>query len=172
MRFFFLYNHSHINRKRTMKYAALFVVLLCCCAGPPQDSAKRSHTPWPNFGDFDRQGAISQFYADRDLDPVEGVWIYADRRFELAIVGVEGQDNEFVGFVLSSTDRSWRSGDERFRITKAGKRYALSYYTVTHRKSRGSALSLNGSELHFEEVDPPMHPDAEPVTLVRVYPQP
>jgi len=100
------------------------VIVLSCLGFNFQSVSEASEV---EFKDLTINQIINQYYSERDLDGVEGLWIYGGEKGPVLIAVLSGAIPEienqygnksgFVGIMLQP-DSSWGKGQKRFSINK------------------------------------------------------
>lgn len=109
-------------------------------------------------GDLNRQQAIDTFFADATGDLLEGIWLTADDKYEIAITKndfsvCEGYD--YLGFTVQTTDTAWTKGKIKLQLkaTSVPKLYigyfhkkTDGYLNLADAQSAGTAFRLTGND--------------------------
>jgi hypothetical protein len=116
-----------------------------------------------------REEIIREHLEGRDLDPIEGIWLWDSGEYEAAVF--KGTDSRHPGYeyvaVLTSTRISgWRIGEVKVALKKTTSEdlYAVAYY-YSDKTMRGTVATLaNGTILEMNL------PQVGRTALVKVYP--
>ncbi|MDF2568731.1 MAG: hypothetical protein K0R55_335 [Sporomusa sp.] len=136
------------------KLSRLFFALFVLCSITLPGFA----LPLPD-GDFNRQQAIDTFFIDKPENPLEGIWVTDDNKYEIAIVKNDFsicQGYDYIGFTVESTDPAWDRGKIRFQLktTAIPKLYmgllhkkTDSYLNLTDTQSLGTAFRISSNNI-------------------------
>ena len=122
-----------------------------------------------------REEAIKGYLADRNLAPVEGIWVTIDNQYEVMIT-----ENRFdlypkydlIGFVADTQQTWWRPGEVKLLLKEtASSKFFTGVYFSRRRTEYGTSFVLTGPNVL--EINPSTGPyeRREKVLLVRVYPK-
>ncbi len=112
--------------------------------------------PLPD-GDFNKQQAIDTFFKNTPENPVEGIWITDDNKYEIAIVKNDFsicQGYDYIGFTVQTTDPAWDSGKVKLQLKATAipklftgllHKKSNSYLTLTDEQSVGTAFRIFGN---------------------------
>lgn len=103
-------NKKMVTNTLILSILCLFVLSVCAAAPPTAVS-------------FDRNQAIEKLFADRPLDPVEGIWITEDGMYELAITKNTFQlpdykQYDYLGVITDTTSKIWKPGEVKIALKK------------------------------------------------------
>ena len=124
----------------------------------------------------DRTETVLKYLAGRDLDPIEGVWIWSNASYEVAIVRNTmdvSSGYDYVAIVTDTKNEDWRVGDLKFLLKEtAFPSVFSSLYYLDDRSEYGTPLSLTGPNLI--EMNVPSEAESEKqekLMLIRTYPK-
>lgn len=114
--------------------------------------------PLPN-GDFNRQQAIDTYFKDKPENPLEGIWITDDNKYEFAIVKNDfsiSPGYDYIGFTVQSTDPAWELGKVKMQLkttaipklfTGLWHKNPSSYLSSTDEQSIGTTFRIASNHL-------------------------
>ncbi len=114
--------------------------------------------PLPD-GDFNRQQAIDTFFKDKPENPIEGIWVTDDNKYELAIVKNDFsicQGYDYIGFIVQSTDPAWEAGKIKLQLkataipklfTGLVHKKPNSYLNITDEQSVGTTFRIGANHI-------------------------
>lgn len=91
----------------------VFIFLVLCSATVPAFAL-----PLPD-SDFNRQQAIDTYFKDKPENPLEGIWLTDDNKYEIAIVKNDFpicQGYDYIGFTVQTTDPAWETGKVKLQL--------------------------------------------------------
>lgn len=108
--------------------------------------------------DLNRQQAIETFFPTKPGNPLEGIWVTDDNKYEFAIVNNDfsvcpGYD--YIGFVVQTTDTTWEAGKIKMQIkataipkvfTGLVHKKTDSYLASTDEQSVGSTFRITSAD--------------------------
>ena len=66
-----------------------------------------------------RADAIEQYLTGRELDPVEGIWVWSDSAYEVAIFrsppSIPGS-HQYIGVITDSERTNWKTGEVKLEL--------------------------------------------------------
>lgn len=161
-----------------MIFAVLMIMLTSVCY------AELQPLPKP-LGELSKETVISQYFKDKTVDLVEGIWITTDNKYEFAIVkntSAMYRDYDYIGIVTSTTEKNWEQGEIKVLLkkTSSSQLYTGSYYIldrvggfwgiISQKKDYGTTFSQRSKNLI--ECYLPVGAYGLPVknTFIRTYP--
>lgn len=80
----------------------------------------------------------------KKLDKIEGYWTYALKSYKIGIVKdtIAGK-NEFIGFIVNTTNSNWSKQQVKVRIKKIGDNYRIIYFRGVDHSKRFPLILLN-----------------------------
>lgn len=116
-----------------------------------------------------KEEIIQQHLEGRELDPIEGVWLWDTGEYEAAVF--KGTDSrfpgyEYVGVVTTTTMPNWGIGEVKVALKKTASEnhYAVAYYLGNKTLGKTIATLTNGTVLEMNV------PQVGRVALVKIYP--
>src|SRR5437867_1803390 len=99
-----------MSRRRPPPCWTFAVLSLClaACAAPARVQHPLSTTP---VQVLDRTTAIERYLAGRELTPIEGIWVWDNNQYEVAIVRNTlgtATEYQYLGLVTDSQQSNWR----------------------------------------------------------------
>lgn len=108
------------------------------------------------LGDITRDQIISQYFKDKNIDLVEGLWTTTDAKYEIAIIkntSKTEQDYDYIGIITNTSDNNWEKGEIKLLLKKTSseKLYSMKYYVLeTSSKLWGSSKKKEyGTTINF-----------------------
>lgn len=158
--------------------AVLVVMMASVCYAESQPLPKP-------LGELTKEDVISQYFKDKTVDLVEGIWITTDNKYEFAIVkntSAMFHEYDYIGIVTSTTQKEWERGEVKVMLkrTSSGQLYTGNYYLLertggfwgssSQKKEYGTTFSLQSKNLI--ECYLPIGAYGLPVknTFIRTYP--
>lgn len=137
--------------KRLIHFFFVFFVL-CSITNPCLAS------PLP-ANDFTRQQAIDNFFKDKPVDLIEGIWTTDDDKYELAIVKntfsvCAGYD--YIGFLTQTTNPAWNPGEIKLQLKTTAtpklfigswNQYSRNFLIFTERNLLGTAFRMTSNNI-------------------------
>lgn len=126
-------------------------------------------------GIVDRSWAISSYLSGRSLDRIEGIWIWEDNDYEVAIVrnksGIE-PGYQFLGFITDTTNTGWRRGEVKLLLKETASSSVFSGAYLMRDKKRVGVTFLT-THPNLIELNLPTGPYGmkQKTLLIRVYPK-
>lgn len=78
------------------------------------------------------------------LDKIEGYWTYAAKSYKIGIVkDTAAGKNEFIGFIVNTTNPNWSKQQVKVRIKKIGDNYQTMYFRGGDHSKRVPLLLIN-----------------------------
>ena len=80
---------------------------------PGFGNARLYEKPSPVIGIKDRSDVINKYLANKELAPIEGVWVWDSNRYEVAIIRNNTEhykEYDYVGVVTDTRDDAWTRG--------------------------------------------------------------
>lgn len=171
---------------RTLVVAATFMGFVVSSGCSLQEVNKNVGVPvWgsaapadPTAKLFTRQKAIETYLQGRDLSPVEGVWVWSDNQYEVAIfkndrngIGKNYPEYDFVGLITDSreADRDRRHIKLLLKETASPAVYSGIYVGPSGERF-GTAFLMNNRNL-IETSIPGRYGIQQKVLLLRMYPR-
>jgi len=100
---------------------AIFLFIICagCETTDPTVNTGTPKYPWPQG--LNKNQFIEKYFANEDLDLVEGIYAGSNNRYEIAVIkndfGIEtGYD--YLGILTDSNVRIWKKGEIKFKLKK------------------------------------------------------
>src|SRR6266705_986063 len=133
----------------------------------------------PNKILFTRDKAIETHFQGRALAVVEGVWVWSNNQYEVAIFRNNKtpetplyREYDFIGVLTDSNVPNWRRGDVKLLLkeTASSAVYSGTYF-MGDGSTQGTAFILNSPNLLEASVQGRPYGVLEKVLLLRVYPK-
>ncbi len=107
---------------KSRRFLALLLLLVLVSEG----SAWGRHSkPWPSpLGSVTLDKVIATQLSHRELDPIEGVWLSEDQRYEIAIFKyrLEGyEEYDYIGIIVTSRNDEYKPGDLKCLFKKTAR---------------------------------------------------
>lgn len=130
-----------------LTFFVLYSIAIPCFALPLPDE------------DFNRQQAIDTFFKDKPQNPLEGIWITDDNKYEIAIVKNDFsicQGYDYIGFTVQTTDPTWNTGKIKLQLkttaipklfTGLFHKKVNSYLTLTDEQSLGTTFRITSNNI-------------------------
>ncbi|MFC1526537.1 S1C family serine protease [Candidatus Latescibacterota bacterium] len=135
---------------RFFAFLALLPLLVSCLVSmsPPL-------LPRP-AGEIGKADAIETYLEGRELDPVEGVWVWGNNNYELLITSNDfglRQDYDYLGIVLNTRNHNWRPGELKLLLKKT----AVGWYMVDLYLANKEMVTTRASVTHegVLKIEPP-----------------
>jgi len=163
-----------MNRRRASGQSCLAFValLLASCAAP----VRVHHPPAASPAELlDRTTAIDRYFSARDLAPIEGIWVWDNNTYEIAIVrNTTGSaaEYQYLGLVTDTQHSNWRRGETKLLLKETASPGIFTGTYLMGDKSRyGTTFFLTNPNLI--ELYTPTGPygSQEKLFLIRAYPK-
>lgn len=135
--------------------------------------------PDPNKNALTREKAIEGYLQGRELASVEGIWVWSDNHYEVAITrnnrNPEKQkypEYDFVGLITDSRESSWERGDVKLLLKETASPAVYSgAYFMRNGSEVGTAFVMSNPNLIEAAVPSGPYGIQEKVLLLRMYPK-
>jgi serine protease Do len=123
-----------------------------------------------------RQQLIEEYFAGRELAPVEGIWMWSDNAYEVAIVPNRpeyglGDQYEYVGFLTDVRRAGWRTGEVKMLLkTSASPTVFTGIYYMRNKSEVGTTFLMTSQNLIETQLPASSYGTSETTTLIRAYP--
>jgi len=117
--------------------------------------------------DFPRNTAeLKNFVNNREFDDYEGIWRSHDSKYTLAIIKTDDALNNYIGYVLSSTERLWKKGDIKIKFNnlQAGE-FSIATFWNDDKMEAGITMRAYNKLIKNAEKEP-----EHPFNLIKIYP--
>lgn len=141
---------------------------------PGFGEAKLYEKPSPVIAIKDRSDAIGKFLTEKELAPIEGVWIWDSNHYEVAIIRNNTEyykEYDYVGVVTDTRVDAWARGQIKMLLKETASPQAFSgvYFGAEHNEL-GTMFFLSSQNLiEFNIPDP--YGNRHRTILVRNYPK-
>lgn len=113
------------------------------------------------LGEITREQIIDQYFKNKSMDSVEGLWTTTDSKYEFAIIkNTSGFEHEYdyIGVITNTSDSNWAKGEIKLllRKTSSEKLYSAKYFIIENpkklwgsskKKEYGTTLNLPSKNL-------------------------
>ena len=142
--------------------------------GPGFGEATLYEKPSPAIGINDRSDAISKYLAHKELAPIEGVWVWDNNHYEVAIIRNNTEhykEYDYVGVVTDTRVDAWVRGQIKMLLkeTASSQAYSGVYFDVNHNEL-GTMFFLSSQNL-IEFTLPDSYGNQHRTMLVRNFPK-
>ncbi|GMB01121.1 serine protease [Pelosinus sp. IPA-1] len=109
--------------------------------------------------DLNRQQAIDTYFKDKPENPIEGIWITDDNKYEIAIVKNDFslcQGYDYIGLTVQTTDHAWATGKIKLQLKATAipklftgliNKNPNSYLTLTDEQSFGTTFGMASNNM-------------------------
>lgn len=122
-----------------------------------------------------RDEAIQRFLGDRKLVPIEGVWIWDNNHYEVAIIPNpfdEFQEYEYVGILTDTLETGWKRGEVKLLLKEtASSAIFTGIYFMGDKSRRGTSFILKNQNLIRTTIPTGPYGTQEELLIVRLYPK-
>ncbi len=162
-----------------MKYVPLYTfitlvlvsMILNSCAGtgglPSTDLEKPA-------GQLQKAEIIEKYFTERGLDLIEGIWIWDDNAYEVAIIKNSFNiypQYDYIGVITDTRMSNWKLGETKLLLKKTVSRYAYSAaYFMGDKSEYGTTATLPNENMVEMWLPSPPYGIKEKRFLVRTYP--
>lgn len=164
-----------------------FLLLTCGWAGCSIDAQGNRVIGTPGFGDAslykkpslaiaikDRSDVISKYLANKELAPIEGVWVMDSNHYEVAIIRNNTEhykEYDYVGVVTDTRVDAWARGQIKMLLkeTASPQAYSGAYFDAGHNEL-GTMFFLSSQNL-IEFIFPDQYGNQHRTMLVRNFPK-
>ncbi len=127
------------------------------------------------LGEISRQNVIDKHLRDKSLDDVEGLWVWADNNYEVAIIKNPSSHNQpcdYVAIVTDRRDKYWSLGETKMLLKKtaASRLFSTKYY-MWAKYDVGTTLVLVHENLIEMSLPTGRYGLLRKTQLIRTYPQ-
>lgn len=124
---------------------------------------------------LDRTTAIERYFSGRDLAPIEGIWVWHDNQYEIAIIrntlGV-ATEYDFLGLVTDTQRPNWSRGEIKLLLKETASPGIFSGTYLMGNKSRhGTTFFLTNPNLIELYLPTGPYGSQEKLFLIRAYPK-
>lgn len=142
--------------------------------GPGFGDAKLYQKPSPAIGIKDRSDAIDKYFAHKELTPIEGVWVWDNNHYEVAIIRNNTEfykEYDYVGVVTDTRVDAWTRGQIKMLLKETASPHAYSgaYFDAGHNEL-GTMFFLS-SQNAIEFTVPDQYGNQHRTMLVRNFPK-
>ena len=151
---------------RSVWLSTFLLVSGCAQVGP----AAQVFTPAMANARLSESDAVQLYLAGRELDPIEGIWNWADGSYQVVITrnntGVR-EDFKYIGILMKSRVSGWRPGQVKLLLDETGSQETLDgiYYGSNQMENR---MSFTMSDPNMIETASPIYMYGEPLKVVLV----
>lgn len=144
------------------------VLLVSACA--QMGSATQVFTPATANARLSEAAAVEIYLAGRELDPIEGIWNWADGSYQVVITrnntGVR-EDYKYIGILMKSRVAGWRPGQVKLLLDGTPSQQVLDgiYYGTNQMENR---MSFTMPDFNSIETSSPIYMYGEPLKVVLV----
>lgn len=143
--------------------------LALACVATPRIS------PSPRLPVADRADAIEKYLTGRDLDPIEGIWVWSDSQYEVAIIRspqtVPGS-HQYVGVLTDSERTNWKTGDVKLELKEtASPTIFTGIYRMGDKRRQGTSFIMSNRNLIELHIPSGPYGSREKLLLVRAFPK-
>jgi hypothetical protein len=151
---------------RSVWLSMILLVSGCAQVGP----ATQVFTPATADARLSESDAVQLYLAGRELDPVEGIWNWADGSYQVVITrnntGVR-EDFKYIGILMKSRVSGWRPGQVKLLLDETSSQETLDgiYYGSNQMENR---MSFTMPDPDSIETASPIYMYGEPLKVVLV----
>ena len=144
------------------------VLLVSACA--QTSPATQVFSPSAANARLSEADAVAMYLAGRELDPVEGIWNWADGSYQVVITknntGVR-EDYKYIGILMKSRVSGWRPGQVKLLLDGTPSQEILDgiYYGTNQMENRMGFTMPDSNSL---ETSSPIYMYGEPLKVVLV----
>jgi serine protease Do len=121
-----------------------------------------------------KDSLVSKYLRGRDLDLVEGVWVWADNSYEVLITrnsSASYPQYEYLGIITDSRRSGWTLGDIKMALKKTVSDYVYSgIYFMQNATEEGTAFTLPNENMIEMSLPTGPYGMSEKTQLIRTYP--
>lgn len=144
-------------------------VLTLACATSPVAPAT------PRLAVTGRADAIDRYLTGRELDAVEGIWVWSDSGYEVAIFrsppGVPG-NHQYIGVITDSERTNWKTGEVKLELKEtASPAIFTGIYRMGNKSRQGTSFIMSNRNLIELQIPSGPYGTQEKVLLVRAFPK-
>lgn len=126
-------------------------------------------------GEIGKTEIIEKYFNERELDLVEGVWIWDNGRYEVAIVRNTFDiypEYDYIGVIVDTRSFGWQQGETKLmlRKTASSKVYSVSYF-MGNKSEVGTTALLSDTNVIRMELPSGPYGLSGTCLLLRTYPQ-
>lgn len=136
--------------------------------------ARHYMLPQP-FGTISRNDIISKYLKNRELDLIEGLWVWDDNKYEVCIVKNPSPNNkqyDYVAIITSANDPYWSLGETKILIKKtASKRLFSATYYMGDKSNIGTTVIITNDNMISLNLPTGPYGIYQTTHLIRSYPQ-
>ena len=141
---------------------------------PGFGSATLYAKPSPAIVIKDRPDVITKYFSQRELTPIEGIWVWDNNHYEVAIIRNTTEhykEYEFVGAVTDTRADAWARGQIKLLLRETASPQAYSgVYFDGHHNELGTMFFLSSQNL-IEFTLPDSYGNQHRTMLVRTFPK-
>lgn len=155
-----------------LQILALFLLTSLCHASPQP------------FGEMSKDKVIEQYFKDKNIDAIEGIWITTDNQYEFAIIKNTTdtfQEYDYLGIITNTTEKSWDKGEVKLFLKKTAltQTYAGNYRLLeksgklwggSSKKEYGTTFALKSKNLIDCYLPTGLYGLPVKTTFIRIYP--
>jgi len=154
-----------------MNYRSVWLSMFLLASGCAQvGPATQVFTPATADARLSESDAVQMYLAGRDLDPVEGIWNWADGSYQIVITknntGVR-EDYKYIGILMKSRVNGWRPGQVKLLLDGTPSQEVLDgiYYGTNQMENR---MGFTMPDFNSIETSSPIYMYGEPLKVVLV----
>jgi len=157
---------------KSARHLWIITCILVACAVPP-----RVHHPGPApvAEALDRSKAIDLYLGGRTLAPIEGIWVWDNNQYEVAIVRNTSETNpeyQYLGLVTDTQQSNWRRGEVKLLLKETASPGVLTGTYLMGNKSRhGTTFFLTNPNLIELSLPSGFYGSQERLFLIRIFPK-
>ena len=130
--------------------------------------------PAKPIGEITKDQVIETYFKDKKLDFIEGIWVWENGAYEIAIISNSFDDYrqyDYVGVITDTEQFGWQRGETKLLLKKTASRsaYSASYFMSDKSETEASVLLTNENLLQIWVPGPYIW--YEKHLLLRLYPQ-
>lgn len=154
-------------------YATLLFIFSSICYALPQP-----------LGEQSKEKIIEQYFKDKNIDSIEGIWLTTDNQYEFAIVKNTSstyREYDYLGIITNTTEKKWEKGEIKLLLknTSLNQIYSGNYYILqksdglwggSEKKEYGTTFSLKSRNLIECYLPVGLYGSTVKTTFIRTYP--
>src|SRR5271157_1336773 len=128
------------------------------------------------FGNLQKNEIIDKYLTDRDLEPIEGTWIWEGNEYEVAIIknksAIVSPEYDYVGVITDTTRSGWNRGETKLLIKKTASEnvYSAIYY-MGNKHQTGTVIIMPNNNMLEMSIPSGPYGLKQKILLIRTLPQ-
>lgn len=127
------------------------------------------------IGNLNKNQVIEKYFKDRELDLVEGIWVWDNNAYEVAILKNSFNiypQYDYIGVLTDSRREGWNLGETKLLLKRTVSDYAYSaVYFMGDKSEYGTTLTLPNENMVEMYLPTGPYGTKEKAFLIRTYPQ-